>query len=251
MLDSISDLTRAAQFTRTREARRPSFARRKAVGEMSAIVGMLVLCLSFSLPSKVFADPSPQAMASRVATALENITLLQRPGQMGFATVWDGNKYVQCGRKPDGSLRCEAAGTLMQPSLEHVLVPEKLARLGALGWRLDPSFGNYVQIFAGGMPASAVADAIVQVLAEAYGAQVTVLDVETYWVASEPCPPRNGRSQNLAGLINDVPSMASTAVHACSYARAPGLEPNPPAAAAETLIAKYGRKVTEKSSACG
>src|SRR5262249_14983930 len=77
---------------------------------------------------------------SLVTSALENITNLNRPGQDGYATVWDGNKYVQCKRLPDRNLRCEAARTLMQSSLGHVLTPERGARLRALGWRLDPSF---------------------------------------------------------------------------------------------------------------
>jgi hypothetical protein len=38
------------------------------------------------------------------------MTLL-RPGQDGLATVWDGNKYVQCRLMADRTLRCEAAGT--------------------------------------------------------------------------------------------------------------------------------------------
>ena len=83
----------------------------------------------------------------RILTALENIMNLDRPGQDGFATIWDGNKYVQCGRMFDRSLRCEAAGTLMQPSLGNVLTPERVGRLAALGWRLDSRFGNYVRDF--------------------------------------------------------------------------------------------------------
>ena len=70
---------------------------------------------------------SPQANQSRVEGALDNITALNRPRHDGYATVWDGNKYVQCKRLPDRSLRCEAAGTLMQSSLERVLTPERLA----------------------------------------------------------------------------------------------------------------------------
>jgi hypothetical protein len=42
----------------------------------------------------------------------------------------------------------------MQPSLGRVLVPDRIARLTALGWRFDPSFGNYVQDFSSGLTAS-------------------------------------------------------------------------------------------------
>lgn len=119
------------------------------------------------------ADPPPQGASQqsnpRIEAALQNIITLQRPGQQGFATIWDGNKYVQCGRRADRSFRCEAAGALMQPSLEHVLVPERVSRPAALGWRLDPSFGNYVQIFSPDLPTSQVSDRIMQALAEGYG----------------------------------------------------------------------------------
>jgi hypothetical protein len=97
---------------------------------------------------------------------------LDRPGEEGFATIWDGNKYVQCRRKPDRSLRCEAAGALMQPSLEHVLLPERISRLAALGWRLDPSFGNFVRIFPPDLQTSQVSNKIEQALAEGYGADL-------------------------------------------------------------------------------
>ena len=97
---------------------------------------------------------------SRVEAALSNITTLQRPGQDGLATIWDGNKYIQCRRMPDQALRCEAAGALMQPSLGRALVPERVARLAALGWRMDPSFGNYVQSFPAGLAMRAVAEKI-------------------------------------------------------------------------------------------
>jgi hypothetical protein len=98
-----------------------------------------------------------------------------------------------------------------------VLSPERAARLIALGWRLDPRFGNYVQVFPADTASSLLADKIVRVLREAYDADVADLEVQSTWIRSEPCPPRNGPSQNLAGIVNDAPSMAATAVHACSY----------------------------------
>src|SRR5437870_6337505 len=81
-----------------------------------------------SSPGSGQGDPSA-AVRQRVETALANVTALNRPGQDGFATVWDGNKYVQCRRLPDQALRCESAGALMQPSLARVLTPERVARL--------------------------------------------------------------------------------------------------------------------------
>jgi hypothetical protein len=190
------------------------------------------------------ADPMPQPGKPRVEAALQNIIALDRPDQDGFATVWDGNKYVQCGRRQDRSLRCEAAGALMQPSLGRVLVAERVARLAALGWHLDPSFGNYVQTFPPGMPTSRIADRILQALAEGYDADLADLEVQSTWVASEPCPPRNGPSQNLAGIVSNAPSMAATAVHACAYRPKPDHGPSLPAGSAAELIDLYGARVT-------
>jgi hypothetical protein len=190
-----------------------------------------------------FAAP-PRASQSRVEAALDNITALNRPREDGYATIWDGNKYVQCQRLPDRSLRCEAAGTLMQSSLERVLTPERIARLTALGWRLDPSFGNYVQTFPADAASNFVAEKILQVLGEAYNADIAELEVQSTWVPSEPCPPRNGPSQNLADIVSTAPSMATTAVHACAYKPASNLGPNLPANSADELIGFYGAKVT-------
>ncbi len=186
---------------------------------------------------------SPQPTKSRVEAALENISALERPKQDGFATVWDGNKYVQCRRMPDHALRCEAAGALMQPSLGHVLVPAKLGRLAELGWRYDPSFGNYIQIFAADAPTRETVDKILQALAEVYDADLANLEVRTDWIATQPCPPRNGPTQNLAGVVNDAPSMAATAIHSCIFTPASDLQSQTPHSAAD-LINTYGARVT-------
>ena len=205
---------------------------------------VLLCCATLGLPAMCLADPTPPASKPRIEAALQNVTTLQRSGQEGYATIWDGNKYIQCGHTPDGGLRCEAAGTLMQPSLAPVLVPERVSRLAALGWRLDPSFGNYVQSFPADATPSLVADKILQALAEGYDAQLDALEVASDWVANEPCPPRNGPGQNLAGMVNDAAAMAATAVHACHYAPEPGLAAARPGASTEALIALYGLRVT-------
>lgn len=182
----------------------------------------------------------PAANRSRIEAALSNIVSLERPGQDGLALIWDGNKYVQCRRMVDHSLRCEAGGALLQPSLAHVLTPERIARLAKLGWQLDPSFGNYAQIFPATTPVNQMSEKILKALKEGYDANLADLGVRSDWIKSQPCPPRNGPTQNLAGVINDAPSMAATAIHGCAYTT-PG---SPSIQSVADLIGVYGPRVT-------
>jgi hypothetical protein len=197
----------------------------------------LLIWLGF--PGYAAAGP-PSNSQSHVEAAVENIAALERPGKDGLATVSDGNKYVQCRRMPDHALRCEAGGALMQPSLDHVLSSEKIARLAALGWRLDASFGNYVQSFPADLPASQVAEKILQALSDGYNADLANLEIRTDWIVSQPCPPRNGPSQNLAGMIDEAPSMAKTGIQACAYTPAPSST----ISSAADLIRTYGARTT-------
>ena len=135
-----------------------------------------------------------------------------------FATVWDSNAYIQCCRLGDGTWHCEAAGSLMQPSLRHVLTSERINRLAELNWRLDSSFGNYVQDFAADSHPKEIAVILLTSLTQAYGVVIGRLEFKNSRVAKARYLPRNGPSQNLAGPINDAPSMASTAVRGASYA---------------------------------
>ena len=189
--------------------------------------------------------PTPPAILAsvrRIQSALDNITSLKRPGQDGYATIWDGNKYVQCGLARGGGLRCEAAGSLMQPSLSGVLNPDRVKLLGMLGWTLDPRFGNYVKLLPAQLTPEQDAVDIQIVLGVVYGADLANLQAQTDWIASEPCPPRNGPSQNLAGVINDAASMAATAVHACAYVDTAAVTVAPQSTAG--LIFRYGPRVT-------
>jgi hypothetical protein len=75
-------------------------------------------------------------------------------------------------------------------------------------------------------------------LTEGYDANAAGLEFNTAWVVDVPCPPRNGPSQNLAGMVNDARAMRATAVHGCSYT------PNQPTpqtgGTVQCLIAAYG-----------
>ena len=82
---------------------------------------LMLLAAALAMPDAARADQPPSGTQALVAAALQNIQVLDRPGGDGYATIWDGNKYVQCGRSPDGGFRCEAAGAAMQPSLAPIL----------------------------------------------------------------------------------------------------------------------------------
>jgi hypothetical protein len=183
-----------------------------------------------------------QTNAARIDDALQNITTLVRSGKVGYATYWDGNIFVQCRRWPDHTMRCEAAGASMQPSLRSVLNGERLNRLAQLGWVLEPNFGNYARAFPVDLPTERIADIIQRTLSEAYGANITALELSTTWIDDIACPPRAGFSQNLAGSVNDAPSMQATAVLACSY-KAVSKTPQTANSAAD-LIGIYGVRTT-------
>jgi hypothetical protein len=189
------------------------------------------------------ADEASAATASKIALALANIANLERPGQQGIATALDGNKYVQCRQMADRTVRCEAGGALLQPSLRHVLTSAKIDRLGELGWRLDPSFGNYVRDFPDGEPVAHIADAVTQALVEVYDANLVHLDVQTDWIAKQACPPRNGPKQDRAGAIEDPPPFPSGAIRACAYVPRPDSGPRPLTGSTDELIDIYGARV--------
>ncbi|HEY0328271.1 MAG TPA: hypothetical protein VGC77_04155 [Rhodopseudomonas sp.] len=129
----------------------------------------------------------------------------------------------------------------MQPSLARVLTPDRVSRLAEQGWVLDPAFGNYVQSFPADRPTAEIADHLLRSLSVSYDVNLKDLEVMTAWVIDTPCPPRNGPSQNLAGMINDARAMRSTALLGCSY-KAP--ETARKAETAAALIALYGPTVT-------
>jgi hypothetical protein len=99
-----------------------------------------------------------------------------------------------------------------------------------------------VQVFPHGLGARQTADTILQTLKEGYDADLVNLEVETDWIRSQPCPPRNGPTQNLAGMINDSPKMASTAVYGCAFHATPE-EPLPVVRAKQDLINVYGARL--------
>lgn len=181
------------------------------------------------------------AVTAQIDDALQNVSTLVRPGRVGYATVWDGNAFVQCRRLPGREMRCEAAGATLQPSLARVLTPERLSLLATLGFVVDPSFGNPVRVFPADVPSGRIAAHVLQVLTEVYDAKPARIELSTRWVADLPCPPRAGFSQNLAGSVNDAPAMRTTAIRVCAYK--PDAETAQVVSSAEGLVELYGTTV--------
>jgi hypothetical protein len=190
-----------------------------------------------------------QPSTVKVEEAIAWVRAEDRPGRIGLATIWDGNKFVQCRGIKGGDLRCEAAGALMQPSLSRVLTPERIGRLAAMGWKLDPSFGNYVRIFKPDAPNEDVAGQLLAALQQGYDANPQDLDFQRQSYADVLCPPRNVISQSHAGAINPRPRSRSAVSQACAYRpnRSKELVAEPrlgPGSTAADLIALYGPTVT-------
>jgi hypothetical protein len=185
---------------------------------------LFTLLLIFS-PSHAFATGVAQATSegarSRIEAALTKMMTNDAPKREALAMVWDGNAYIQCRRTAAREMHCEAAGALMQSSLERILTPKRVNRLVALGWELDPSFGNYAQIFPESTKVVQISEVLLASLKEVYGANPADLEFENTIITREVCPLRNGPSQNLAGSINDAKETASFAVHACAYTPPP------------------------------
>jgi len=158
-------------------------------------------------------------MIIQIAASLENITTLVRPNYDGVATIWDGNRFIQCRTMPNQIFRCESAGTVMQPSLMTVLTPARIERLATLGWEIDSSFGNWVHVFPSDQKLQDVADLLLKALIQGYDAKIDTIEIKTDWVYHQICMPRVGPRQNLAGSIVTSASMMPTAIRGCNYVK--------------------------------
>lgn len=185
-------------------------------------------------------EAQPAKAAAKVVAALDNIASISRPGRVGYATIWSYNQYIQCRRLPTQDWRCEAAGTLMQPSLKRVLTPERITQLETTGWLLDPAFGNYAHTFPASMATSTIAAAIVATLTGIYGAKPDTIETATDWVADVTCPPRHGPTQNLAGMISDDPAVRNQLIRTCAYQPSPELAVGEPLPSLDALQKTYG-----------
>jgi hypothetical protein len=191
---------------------------------------------------------SPEKVMARLDTGLREVATYHSPNRQLLVTVWDGDKYVQCRRSEPKVLRCEAAGVRLQPSLAHVLTPDRVEHLTQRGWRIDPSFGNYARTFPVDAMSEAVMSEVLLALQFGYGADISAMEVKTDLVPRESCPRRNGYTQNLAGMINYAPTMRAGSIQACAYTPPPGpppaqLAPKSAAAPVQHVLHLYGERL--------
>ena len=187
------------------------------MGKSIQLMIIIIFQMIYTFTAYAEQPKSRDAILTIISASLENITTLERPNQDGLATIWDGNKFVQCRALSNKIFRCEAAGILMQPSLSSVLTTARVQRLAALGWEIDPSFGNWVHIFPSDTKLSDVSGLILKMLIEGYDVNIESIEVKTDWVYHQTCMPRIGPKQNLAGNIVTSMNMIQTSIRACNY----------------------------------
>src|SRR5579859_6861955 len=115
------------------------------------------------------ADPPPR---EQVREEIAGVILPHDQASDGVLTVYDGNFYVQrLNSHFVPAVRCEAAGFEGQPWLRHVLTQERQQRLAAWGFMPNPAYGNFVLDVPRPVDAAGLADRIVRVLVDIYGAE--------------------------------------------------------------------------------
>jgi hypothetical protein len=186
----------------------------------------------------------PNDKRALVEAAVANMMSLDRPGQVGLATVFDGNKFVQCRRIDDRSIRCEAAGALMQPSLSYTLTGAKIEAMEAFGWTNDASFGNWIQTFPADGAPQRIANEIETALADVYDADPKTTEAHTDWVAKQACLPRVADKLDRAGSVNVDRRREADVIRACAYTPANDAGPSVKNGDLDDLMAAYGARVS-------
>lgn len=151
------------------------------------------------------ASAEPLSAKPKVIEALDHVRNLARPRQDIYATIWEGDKFVQCHAPSDQGLSCETASPTLQPALEGVLTPDRRKRLAALGWRLEPSFGAYSQSFPSSLSLEQIADRILAALNQGYDADLTFVEVETHGSRTRPVRRGAARARLWRGWSMTIP----------------------------------------------
>ena len=171
-------------------------------------------------------DPSfaaASAPTAQIVKGVQQVLVPERPATDGVLTLADGNFYLQCLNQPRNSFwQCESAGLKGQSWLHYALTPARQKQLNALGFRVEPSIGNFVSRIPRKTSPEALAALLLRVLAEGYGVPADEILVYTDWLPSVPCHTRMGADANNGGSIL-TPSWGymKDAVDGCSLTKVP------------------------------
>ena len=142
------------------------------------------------------------APMAQIVTGARQVLVPERPAADGVLTVADGNFYLQCLNQQRNSFwQCESAGLKGEPWLHYALTPARQRRLNDLGFRVEPSSGNFVSRISRKTGPETLAALLVQVLAEGYGVPEEEIRVYSDWLASVPCHTRMGADADNGGSI--------------------------------------------------
>ena len=213
-------------------------------------LGVLLLAGLLGGPG-VAAASAPMA---KIVNGVRQVLVPERPAADGVLTVADGNFYLQCLNRPRNSFwQCESAGLEGESWLHYALTPARQERLNTLGFRVDPSSGNFVSRIPRKTEPETLAALLEQVLAEGYGVPPDEIQVYADWLASVPCHTRIGADADNGGSIL-TPSWGymKDAVDGCSLTKVPmpadlpaPSPPTPPSKAPPASLAALDKRYAE------
>jgi len=148
------------------------------------------------------ADAAEQPAAVQIAEAARAVLVPQDAATDGVLTVFDNSLWVQClSSHYLPGWRCDAAGLRGQPWLHHLMTADREARLFALGFGPDTVTGNFIAQLPRTTTPQALAEIVLRVLTEGYGAKVEDLEVNTARLKTERCHPRIRSGADRGGSI--------------------------------------------------
>lgn len=160
------------------------------------LVGVMLL---ISLSNPAWAGDSP---AVAITKGIQQVLTPRRPKLDGILTVRDNTLFVQCiNRAEASSLRCEAAGLEGEPWLRNVLTRERQDMLIARGFKPETTYGNFIRTFPRSIKPGQLAETILGVLTQIYGADADNIEALTDWLPAQACHPRIMASHDRGGSI--------------------------------------------------
>ena len=152
-----------------------------------ALLGSMLLFV-VALAGAALAEPGPKA---EIVRGIATILLVENDKTDGILTVAEGNLYVQCLRSHFlPGWRCESAGVEGQPWLHDLLTSDRKAKLTGLGFAPDPETGNFVSTPPREIAPEVLADTILLVLTDVYGAKPEEIGVRAEKLRSARCHRR-------------------------------------------------------------